>query len=551
MSQFYNNRLTDPLAQTFFVKEQYGVFVTKVDLYFAVKPTTDSALISAGTGVQSSVQSPIYVEIRPAPGGRPSTTAILENSVVTLNNSDINVSADASVSTTFTFEEPVFLSGRNSYAICIRTNDVNLYQIYTSKLGDFVLGTNTQRVKTGLNTGEMYHSSNGLTYEGNQDADIKFKLYRADFTDVTQARARFNSAQPDLELLEANPLKCDSGSGGSTITVSLPNHGFQVNDKINIQGGLTHATTYNGFKGSALMGQHTITAVDGFGFNFVADSGTAVDTGSFGGSTITSTVQYQFEIAQLQMDHIAPANGIVDHKVRFTTSKSLASSTQQAYDSSEFFTMEPGVDLDFDKPMVILTDSNEATHFGGDESLVADIFMSRKSDNPEVAPIIDIQRTSMFTIGNIIDRQDSAATTNFNVPISFVNETDATDGTSLAKHITKPVILENPATGLKILLGANRPEECDINVFYRTVQSGSDSDIRQVDFVAVEPDTEMPSDTNPNIFRQYEYTIGGEFFRTLPSFDKYQVKIQMGSHNSAKVPRITDLRTIALGDDSA
>jgi len=183
--------------------------------------------------------------------------------------------------------------------------------------------------------------------------------------------------------------------------------------------------------------------------------------------------------------------------------------------------------------------------------LVADIFMSRKSDNPEVAPIIDIQRTSMFTIGNIIDRQDSAATTNFNVPISFVNETDATDGTSLAKHITKPVILENPATGLKILLGANRPEECDINVFYRTVQSGSDSDIRQVDFVAVEPDTEMPSDTNPNIFRQYEYTIGGEFFRTLPSFDKYQVKIQMGSHNSAKVPRITDLRTIALGDDSA
>jgi hypothetical protein len=550
MSQFYNSRLTDPLAQTFFVKEQYGVFVTKVDLYFAVKPTTDSTLISAGTGVQSSVQSPIYVEIRPASGGRPSTSGILENSVVTLNNSDINVSTDASVATTFTFEEPVFLSGRNSYAICIRTNDINLYQIYTSKLGDFVLGTNTQRVRTGLDTGEMYHSSNGLTYEGNQDADIKFKLYRANFA-VDEARARFNSAQPDLELLGSNPLKCDSGSGGSTITVSLPNHGFQVNDKVNIQGGLTHATTYNGFKGSALMGQHTITAVDGFGFNFAADSGTAVDSGSFGGSTITSTVQYQFEIAQLHMDHLNAANGLIDHRARFTTSKSFASSTQQAYDSSEVLTMELGVDLDFDKPMVILTDSNEATHFGGDESLEVDVFMFRRSDNTEVAPTVDLQRTSMFTIGNIIDRQDSAATTNFNVPISFVNETDATDGTSLAKHITKPVILENPATGLKILLGANRPEECDINVFYRTVQSGSDSDIRQVDFVAVEPDTEMPSDTNPNIFRQYEYTIGGEFFRTLPSFDKYQVKVQMGSHNSAKVPRITDLRTIALGDDSA
>jgi len=549
MSQFYNSRRTDPLAQTFFVKEQYGVFVTKLDLYFAVKPTTDSALISAGTGVSSSVQSPIYVEIRPAPGGRPSITSILENSVVTLNNSDINVSTDASVATTFTFEEPVFLSGRNSYAICIRTNDVNLYQIYTSKLGDFVLGTNTQRVRSGLDTGEMYHSSNGLTYEGNQDADIKFKLYRANFA-VDEARARFNSAQPDLELLAANPLKCDSGSGGSIITVSLPNHGFQVNDKVNIQG-LAAATTYNGFKGSALTGQRTITAVDGFGFNYTADSGTATDSGSFGGSLITSTVQYQFEIAQLQMDHINATSGTVDHEARFVTSKSFASSTQQAYDSSEVFAMEPGVDLYFDKPMVVLTDSNESTHFGGDESLEVDVFMLRRSDNTEVAPTVDIQRASMFTIGNIIDRQDSAATTNFNVPISFINETDATDGTSLAKHITKPVILENPATGLKILLGANRPEECDINVFYRTVQSGSDSDIRQVDFIAVEPDTEMPSDTNPNIFRQYEYTIGGEFFRTLPSFDKYQVKIQMGSYNSAKVPRITDLRTIALGDDSA
>jgi hypothetical protein len=320
---------------------------------------------------------------------------------------------------------------------------------------------------------------------------------------------------------------------------------------VNIQGGLTHATTYNGFKGSALMGQHTVTAIDGFGFQFAADSGTAADSGSFGGATITSTVQNVFETAQLQMNTIIPSPFAVEHRARFTTSKSFASSSQQAYDSSEYFVMEVGRDLKINRPMVVLTDSNEAEHFAGDESLEVEAFMWSTNDNPEVAPTIDLQRASMFTIGNLIDRQDSASTTNFNVPINFVNETDATDGTSLAKHITKPVILENPATGLKILLGAHRPEECDINVYYRTVQVGSDSDIRQVDFTYVAPDVDLPSDTDPKTFRQYEYTIGGEFFRTLPAFDKYQVKIQMGSHNSAKVPFITDLRTLALGDDSS
>lgn len=548
MSQFYNTRYTDPLAQTFFVKEAYGVFITKLDLYFARKPTTDSALISAGTGVKSSATPPIYVQIRPAPGGKPSTGNIVPGSTVTKNNSDINVSSDASTATTFTFEEPVFLAGRQAYAICIRTNDVNGYQIYTSKLGEFVLGSNTQRVKTGLDTGEMYHSSNGLTYEGNQDADLKFKLYRADFTNYSEARARFNAAQPDLELLGSNPLQASAGS--ATVTVTNDNHGFQVNDKVNIQG-LAAATTYNGFKGSALTGQKTITAVDGFGFQFTADSGTATDGGSFGGSSITTTVQNVFETAQLQLSQIVPVNYAVHNTARFTTSKSFASSTQQAYDSSEPFTMELQRDLKLDKPYVVLTDSNEAAHFAGDESLEVNVWMWRQNDNTEAAPTIDLQRASMITIGNIIDRQDSSATTNFNVPISFVAETDATDGTTLAKHITKPVILENPATGLKIMLGANRPQECDINVYYRTVQTGSDSDIRQVDFIAIEPDNEMPSDTNPKTFRQYEYTIGGEFYRTLPSFDKYQVKIEMGSYNSAKVPLITDLRTIALGDDSA
>ena len=35
----------------------------------------------------------------------------------------------------------------------------------------------------------------------------------------------------------------------------------------------------------------------------------------------------------------------------------------------------------------------------------------------------------------------------------------------------------------------------------------------------------------------------------MTEFNQYQVKLVMASTNSAKVPRITDLRTLALGAD--
>jgi hypothetical protein len=56
----------------------------------------------------------------------------------------------------------------------------------------------------------------------------------------------------------------------------------------------------------------------------------------------------------------------------------------------------------------------------------------------------------------------------------------------------------------------------------------------------------MPNDQNEDTFKEYVYTIGGEFATELPEFNKYQVKVVMNSTNSSVVPRIRDLRTIAL-----
>ena len=55
----------------------------------------------------------------------------------------------------------------------------------------------------------------------------------------------------------------------------------------------------------------------------------------------------------------------------------------------------------------------------------------------------------------------------------------------------------------------------------------------------------MPSDDNPNVFRDYEYLVGSTGGLSV-AFDKFQIKIVMVSSNQSKVPTIKDLRVIAL-----
>jgi len=54
-----------------------------------------------------------------------------------------------------------------------------------------------------------------------------------------------------------------------------------------------------------------------------------------------------------------------------------------------------------------------------------------------------------------------------------------------------------------------------------------------------------PNAMNPYTYHEYEYLIGGTT-GTLPEFSNFQLKIVMGTTNTARAPRFKDLRTIAL-----
>jgi hypothetical protein len=149
----------------------------------------------------------------------------------------------------------------------------------------------------------------------------------------------------------------------------------------------------------------------------------------------------------------------------------------------------------------------------------------------------------MTLVDAIIDKQDSAVTSGFNVPLNYVDETEPTGGSSASKHITKTITLKEPAVGLKVLLAANKSPGTDFILYYRVAEA--DKDIRTTNWT-IEPTTSNnPTDDNPIIFREYQYLIGGTE-GTLPEFTTFQLKIVMRSTDRSRAPIIKDLRAIAL-----
>ena len=131
-----------------------------------------------------------------------------------------------------------------------------------------------------------------------------------------------------------------------------------------------------------------------------------------------------------------------------------------------------------------------------------------------------------------------------------------------AVYVSNIVNLAQPASSLKVLLTAYRPESSDIRVLYSLVRedssgieqefelfpgfnnlrSTSQGSLRVIDSSLNDgrSDVRVP-DSETNQYLEYEFTAND-----LPDFSGYRIKIAMSSTNQAKYPIIRDLRTLAL-----
>jgi len=405
------------------------------------------------------------------------------------------------------------------------------------------LNSTAKKVTKQPTLGSLFKSQNASTWEPAQTKDLMFQVYKANFN--ASATVVLENTDVPQQLLTSNPFTIAGSS--KVVTVNQANHGFDSGDIVTF-GGLDSATNYGGgILGTDILGNRNVIALDenSFKFNAGATNGSS-SAFSFGGDNVLASRNYMFETAVPFIENLVPQSTNLSITGKFTSGKSLAGSETPYLKDATDIDLDMRENNSFSVVKMVANRGQEVAEMSGSRS--ATITVNLTTTDPNVSPVLDMQRSSLWMIHNNIDYQDSAGSLgvlagNRNLPINYADETDPTGGSHVAKHIVRPVTLENAAIGLKVLLGANVPQEAAFDLYYKAVEE--DVAFEDTNWVYIAPETTLPTDENPNIFREYEYLIGGQSGLSS-AFTKFTLKIVMKSTNAAKVPTFRDLRIIAL-----
>jgi hypothetical protein len=182
------NTYVDPLAQSFIVggnsleslngnlpnDDANGVYLSAVDLFFAHK---------------DSGNSPVTVEIRTVELGTP--TRIVLGNPVTLKPDQINISNDGTIATKVTFDYPIYLAPNQEYSVVVQAGQSDQYELWIAEMGEKTVNTSTLpdaesvRYTKQFAIGSLFKSQNGSIWTANQYQDLKFKLYKCNFTSTS------------------------------------------------------------------------------------------------------------------------------------------------------------------------------------------------------------------------------------------------------------------------------------------------------------------------------------------------------------------------------
>jgi hypothetical protein len=273
----------DPLAQSFSVEEPEGVFVTKLDVFFATKDDTNL---------------PVILTIRTMSNGTPTETVVpLSESV--LDPEDVTVSNDGSVATTFEFKAPVYLEGGMEYALVMLSNSAK-YSVYISRVGDNDLIDNTYIANQPL-LGSLFKSQNASTWDPSQWEDLKFNLYRADFVEsgtLELYSPELSETNNQIPILQSNPLSITSRGLRVGLGTTVGDSGYVIGNEFYQLG--TNATgTLAGVAGTATGALNIINAGIGYtpisgGYTF---AGVVLDTITGNGRGATADISVSNGVA--------------------------------------------------------------------------------------------------------------------------------------------------------------------------------------------------------------------------------------------------------------
>lgn len=490
----------DPLAQSFLINQEGGVFLDSIDLYFASKD--DSGI-------------PVTLQIRNMVNGTPGQKVVPFSEVI-LNPEQVNVSSDVGsvpvkTATTFSFSDPVYLENGVEYCFVVLTNSQG-YRLWTAELGEVDVTTGA-RISENPYAGVMFKSQNASTWTPIQEQDITFSMKRCVFNTGVSGQVKFVNDVITNEFLPENPFSTTIAS--TDVTVNHPNHGLLSGSNIAI-GGVVGAQ--NGVPASELNKTHTVSdvTVDSYKISVTTP---ATSTGNVGGLTVYGNANYRMDT----MNVIAQELILPNTQIGWTKK-----TTDTTYTKDSGFTdFAVNTNVIFDSPCLIANESNETSYMSGMKSF--EIIGTLKSTSDNISPIIDTTRMSVITVNNRINNTVSG-------------ENSASGGSSLARYMTRRISLSDPAIALKVYMDMSVPTGANVMLYYKTLRDDANTLYEDVNWTEMDIEKTIVPTTNQSQFTEYSWIADN-----LEQFSTYAIKIVFTSSSTSKVPLVRNFRTIALG----
>ena len=576
----------DPLAQTFFIKKGMGagsnsVYLSDIDVYFKRKPVN-----SGGGASATAALNGVTVQIREVVNGYP-TNQILPFSAVHKLPANVNVSDDASLATTFTFEAPVRLDTEKEYSVVIQpdASDPN-YLVFTSKVGGIDLTPGASKgsaITQDWGDGVLFTSTNNSAWKSYQDEDIKFTLRRHNFNSSAGTVKLTNNNHEFLtlnnvtgkftpgELIYQELSLTDPGANSASINGKSITGGsgltdnYATGDYIKLTGATTEIhkialvtnaseITLESPSGIAVGSITHLPVVVGeldmydvarnpYECHLVNSSATSVKTFSVGtlvkGLDSTSTANVA-SINDINLSYIQP----MIMKANDSSSRTKLSGT---------FVPPADVNATYNKPMQF-NDNNYFTEKG--------VILYSKSNDPAGSKSfnlnIALENASNVTSTPFIDIESSKLIA---YQYKITNTADTT-----AKYISKKVELAEDldAEDFELTLSAYRPANTNIKVYIKA-QNGYDFDefdnLAWTEMELFEGVGSFSTAANIDDYREFKYKIsssdktgglpGSAFAYTsqggaFEGFKRFQIRIDLLSPNIHNAPTLNDYRGIAL-----
>ena len=271
-----------------------------------------------------------------------------------------------------------------------------------------------------------------------------------------------------------------------------------------------------------------------------------------------SSANVQFNTIEPRMSVITPGSGTFIRSSMRTISATSAGGNEVSFQDNGFepVTLNQLNILPTTRMLASRVNENEyLPNFPDNKSFT--ITVDLRSDDPNLSPAINIENEVLILGRSRLNKPISDYVTDGR---SNALDSDPHTGT----YVTKKVDLQNPASSLKVIVGAYRDGSADFRVLYQLFKADSSEiepafelfpgydNLRDLDgdgygdlvvdtaLNSGRPDKLVPGSLDGE-FKEYQFSVD-----ELDAFTGFRVKIVMSGTNEAKPPRFKDLRCIAL-----